>query len=103
MELTARRKTVTFDNDEFIRAETTIESLASLRAAFTKDGLVTAGNSSGINDGTASLVLANSAALETHKVNPLARIIAYGFGGCRRASWAWDQCPPVKWHWNERA
>jgi acetyl-CoA C-acetyltransferase len=81
LELTARRKTVTFDNDEFIRAETTTESLASLRAAFTKDGSVTAGNSSGINDGTASLVLANSAALETHKVNPLARIIAYGFGG----------------------
>ena len=81
LELSARRKTVTFDNDEFIRAETTIESLASLRAAFTKDGLVTAGNSSGINDGTASLVLANSAALETHKVTPLARIIAYGFGG----------------------
>ena len=81
LELTARRKTVTFDNDEFIRAETTTESLASLRAAFTKDGLVTAGNSSGINDGTASLVLANSAALETHKVTPLARIIAYGFGG----------------------
>jgi acetyl-CoA C-acetyltransferase len=81
VELTTRRKTVTFDNDEFIRPETTTESLASLRAAFTKDGLVTAGNSSGINDGTASLVLANSAALEIHKVNPLARIIAYGFGG----------------------
>ena len=81
LELTTRRKTVTFDNDEFIRPETTTESLASLRAAFTKDGLVTAGNSSGINDGTASLVLANSAALKTHKVNPLARIIAYGFGG----------------------
>ena len=81
LELTTRRKTVTFDNDEFIRPETTTESLASLRAAFTKDGLVTAGNSSGINDGTASLVLANSAALETHKVTPLARIIAYGFGG----------------------
>ena len=81
LKLTTRRKTVSFDNDEFIRAETTIESLASLRAAFTKDGLVTAGNSSGINDGTASLVLANSAALETHKVTPLARIIAYGFGG----------------------
>ena len=81
LELTTRRKTVTFDNDEFIRPETTTESLASLRAAFTKDGLVTAGNSSGVNDGTASLVLANSAALEIHKVNPLARIIAYGLGG----------------------
>ena len=81
VDLTKRRKIVTFDHDEFIRAESTAESLAGLRAAFAKDGLVTAGNSSGINDGTASLVLANAAAVGTHKVNPLARIVAYGFGG----------------------
>ena len=81
VDLTKRRKIVTFDHDEFIRAESTAESLAGLRAAFAKDGLVTAGNSSGINDGTASLVLANAAAVETHKANPLARIVAYGFGG----------------------
>ena len=72
---------MTFNRDEFIRAETTVESLAGLRAAFTKDGLVTAGNSSGINDGTASLVLANASVVEVNKVNPLARIVAYGFGG----------------------
>ena len=81
VDLIKRRKTVTFDHDEFIRAESTAESLAGLRAAFAKDGLVTAGNSSGINDGTASLVLANAAAVGTHKANPLARIVAYGFGG----------------------
>ena len=81
VDLTKRRKIVTFDHDEFIRAESTAESLAGLRAAFAKDGLVTAGNSSGINDGTASLVLANAAAVGTHKVVPLARIVAYGFGG----------------------
>jgi acetyl-CoA C-acetyltransferase len=81
LELTKRRKIVTFNRDEFIRAETTVESLAGLRAAFTKDGLVTAGNSSGINDGTASLVLANASVIEVNKVNPLARIVAYGFGG----------------------
>ena len=81
VDLTKRRKIVTFDHDEFIRAESTAESLAGLRAAFAKDGLVTAGNSSGINDGTASLVLANAAAVGTHKVHPLARIVAYGFGG----------------------
>jgi len=52
-----------------------------LRPAFTKDGLVTAGNSSGINDGTASLILANKDALKTHKAAALARIVAYGFGG----------------------
>ena len=81
LELTTRRKIVTFNRDEFIRAETTVESLAGLRAAFAKDGLVTAGNSSGINDGTASLVLANASVIEVNKVNPLARIVAYGFGG----------------------
>jgi acetyl-CoA C-acetyltransferase len=48
---------------------------------FAKDGLVTAGNSSGINDGTASLILANDDAVKTHKASPMARIVAYGFGG----------------------
>ncbi len=81
LELSQRRKTYIFETDEFIRAETTKESLSSLRPAFTKDGLVTAGNSSGINDGTAALVLANKDAMKTHIASPLARIVAYGFGG----------------------
>ncbi|MEL0098839.1 MAG: beta-ketothiolase BktB [Opitutae bacterium] len=81
VEIKQRRQLVTFDKDEYIRGETTAESLSGLRPAFAKDGLVTAGNSSGINDGTASLVLASDAAIKTHKVTPLARIVAYGFGG----------------------
>jgi len=81
LELTQRRKTIIFDRDEYIRGDTTNESLSGLRPAFTKDGLVTAGNSSGINDGTASLILANKDALKTHKAAALARIVAYGFGG----------------------
>ncbi|MFZ8924302.1 MAG: beta-ketothiolase BktB [Candidatus Puniceispirillaceae bacterium] len=81
LDLTQRRKTITFDRDEFIRGDTTNESLSGLRPAFAKDGLVTAGNSSGINDGTASLILANKDALKTHKAVALARIVAYGFGG----------------------
>ena len=76
-----RRQSVEFAVDEYIRAETTTDSLAGLRPAFAKDGAVTAGNSSGINDGTASLVLANGDAVKTHKATPMARIIAYGFGG----------------------
>ena len=75
------RKDIKFDSDEFIRGETTVESLANLRPAFAKDGLVTAGNSSGINDGTASIVLANSDSMTTHNAVPLARIVSYGFGG----------------------
>ena len=81
IELNQRRKTVTFNTDEFIRTETTIESLAALQPAFAKGGFVTAGNSSGINDGTASLVLASNDAVKAHKAIPIARIVAYGFGG----------------------
>jgi len=75
------RKDIKFDNDEFIRGETTVESLANLRPAFAKDGLVTAGNSSGINDGTASIVLADSNSITKHNAVPLARIVSYGYGG----------------------
>ena len=75
------RKDFKFDNDEFIRDETTVESLANLRPAFAKDGLVTAGNSSGINDGTASIVLADSDSITKHNAVPLARIVSYGYGG----------------------
>ena len=81
VEVKQRRQMVCFEKDEYIREDTTAESLASLRPAFAKDGVVTAGNSSGINDGTASLVLANTEAVKTHKAAPLARIVAYGFGG----------------------
>jgi len=81
--LTAKqgRKDIHFDSDEFIRGETTVESLANLRPAFAKDGLVTAGNSSGINDGTASLILADADKMASHNATPLARIVSYGFGG----------------------
>jgi len=75
------RKDFKFDNDEFIRGETTVESLANLQPAFAKDGLVTAGNSSGINDGTASIVLADSDSITKHNAVPLARIVSYGYGG----------------------
>jgi len=81
VEVRVKRQTLAFAEDEFIRPDTKPEDLASLRPAFQKDGLVTAGNSSGINDGTASLVLANARLAEQSGQTPLARIIAYGFGG----------------------
>ena len=62
IDVTERRKTICFDKDEYIRKETTMDSLAGLRPVFQKDGSVTAGNSSGINDGAAALVLANAKA-----------------------------------------
>ena len=75
------RKDIRFKSDEFIRSETTVESLANLRPAFARDGLVTAGNSSGINDGSASVILADAKKVASHNALPMARIVSYGFGG----------------------
>jgi acetyl-CoA C-acetyltransferase len=81
IEVTERRKTVVFEVDEYIRDDTTLENLEGLRPVFKKDGSVTAGNASGINDGAAALVLATASATEAHGASPMARIIGYGFGG----------------------
>ncbi|MCB0353231.1 MAG: acetyl-CoA C-acetyltransferase [Bdellovibrionales bacterium] len=72
---------VLFSEDEFLRPETTVESLSRLRPAFEKDGTVTAGNSSGINDGAAFVLLASEAAIERYELKPLARIAAYASAG----------------------
>ncbi len=66
---------IVFDKDEFMKPNTTIEALSQLKPAFKKDGSVTAGNSSGLNDGAAVLLLANEAAVKKYNLNPLARIV----------------------------
>ena len=73
------RKTITFDTDEHVRRDASLEGMASLRPVFQKDGTVTAGNASGINDGAASLVLANEESAKQTK--PMARIVSYGHAG----------------------
>ena len=70
-----------FDTDEHVRPDVTAEDLAGLRAAFRKDGTVTAGNASGINDGAAALVLMEAETARARGIAPLARIVAYGLGG----------------------
>lgn len=70
-----RRKTITFAADEGIRPETTLESLGALRPAFSREGLLTAGNSSQLSDGAAALVLASEAAVKAHGLRPLARLL----------------------------
>jgi acetyl-CoA C-acetyltransferase len=69
------------DTDEYPRAGTTVEKLASLRPAFTKDGTVTAGNASGINDGAAALVVAREEEARQAGRPPLARILSYACAG----------------------
>jgi acetyl-CoA acyltransferase len=70
-----------FEHDEFIKANTTLDGLAKLRPAFRKTGSVTAGNSSGLNDGAAALLLASDAGLKQHNLTPRARIVSMGVAG----------------------
>lgn len=81
VDIASRKTTISFDKDEYIRGETTQDKLGGLRAAFQKDGAVTAGNSSGINDGSAMLILASEQMVQQHGLKPLAKIVSYGFGG----------------------
>jgi acetyl-CoA C-acetyltransferase len=78
LELKTRKGTVVFDRDEHPRADATLEGMAKLRAAFKKDGSVTAGNASGINDGAAAVVLMEQGAAQTAGLKPMARLVAYG-------------------------
>ncbi|GGY53501.1 acetyl-CoA C-acetyltransferase [Parvularcula lutaonensis] len=76
-----RKGDIVFDKDEYIRAGTTAEKLAGLRPAFTKDGSVTAGNASGLNDGASALVLMSLEEAEKRGVTPLARIASFAHCG----------------------
>jgi 3-oxoadipyl-CoA thiolase len=73
-------KTAVFDKDEHPRLST-LEQLAALKPAFKKDGTVTAGNSSGINDGAAALLLASEAAVKKYGLKPMARVVSMGVAG----------------------
>jgi acetyl-CoA acyltransferase len=65
-----------FAQDEFVKPRTTLEGLAALKPAFRKDGSVTAGNASGLNDGAAAVLVASEAGLKAHGLKPLARIVS---------------------------
>ncbi len=81
VEVKTKRGTTTVEHDEHIRADTTPETLAKLQARFEKDGTVTAGNASGINDGAAAVAIASAAAAERAGLRPLARIVSGGVCG----------------------
>ena len=76
-----RKDSIIFDQDEFIRPETTLETLGKLRPAFTKEGTVTAGNASGLNDGAAALLLASEAGLKNNQLTPMVRIVGGAVAG----------------------
>jgi acetyl-CoA C-acetyltransferase len=79
--IASRKGDIVVDADEYIRAGTTIEAVAKLRPAFSKDGTVTAGNASGINDGAAALVVMTAEEAERRGLTPLARIASFATTG----------------------
>lgn len=76
-----KRKEVVFDTDEFVKQDSTLEGLAGLRTAFDKEGTVTAGNASGINDGAAALVVVEEETAKALGLTILARVRSYASGG----------------------
>jgi acetyl-CoA C-acetyltransferase len=82
VEITVKREKVAFDTDEHPKA-TSAEALAGLRTVFQKDGTVTAGNASGINDGAAAVVMARAEAAEAAGLKARARIVGYAHAGVR--------------------
>jgi acetyl-CoA C-acetyltransferase len=76
-----RKGDIIVDQDEYIRHGATLDSMSKLRAAFAKDGSVTAGNASGLNDGAAAMLLMSAAEAEKRGLTPLARIASYATAG----------------------
>jgi acetyl-CoA acyltransferase len=76
-----KKPALSFGEDEFLRPETTLEGLAALRPAFQRDGTVTAGNASGLNDGAAALLIADATAVAGYGLRPLARIVSSAVSG----------------------
>src|SRR5690625_1835956 len=91
VEIKSRKGPVTLNRDEGIRSDTTLESLAGLRPAFQKDGVLTAGNSSQISDGASALLVASEAAVERLGLTPMARILAGGWSAGE--SWRFPEAP----------
>jgi acetyl-CoA acyltransferase 2 len=81
VEVKTRKGSVAVQEDEHIKPDASVESLSSLRTSFKKDGTVTAGNASGINDGAASLLIAGQNAVQENQLKPIARIKSWAVAG----------------------
>jgi acetyl-CoA acetyltransferase family protein len=81
VELKSRKGVTLFERDDHLRPDTTLEGLAKLKPAFSKDGLVTAGNASGIVDGAAALVISDEETARKLEARPLGRIVSWGLAG----------------------
>jgi len=91
-----RKADVIVDRDEYPKPDTTLEALAKLRPAFAKDGTVTAGNASGINDGAAAVVVMTAAEAAKRGITPLARIVSWATSGVDPAVMGTGPIPATK-------
>ncbi len=87
---------VVFDTDEYVKAGTTLEKLAKLKPAFKKDGTVTAGNASGINDGAAAIIVASGEFVKANGLKPMMKIVATGSVGVDPALMGTGPIPSVR-------
>jgi acetyl-CoA C-acetyltransferase len=96
VEVKGKKGTVTVDTDEHIRPNVTTDDLAKLKPQFTKDGTVTAGNASGVNDAAAAVVLADSEFAGRHGHTPLGRLVAYSHAGVEPRIMGMGPAPAVR-------
>lgn len=97
LQIPARKGATLFDTDEHVRPDTDLETLAAMKPVFKRDGgSVTAGNSSGINDGAAALVLAGAAAVKAQGLKPLARLVGHAYAGVDPALMGMGPIPATK-------
>ncbi len=96
VELQSRKGTVVFDTDEHMRRDASMEGMAKLRPVFRKDGSVTPGNASGINDAAAAVVLMERAAAEAKGLKPMARLVGYALAGVEPKYMGIGPVPAVK-------
>ena len=95
IEIPSKKETIIFDTDEFVNRTSNLEKLAALRPAFKKDGTVTAGNASGINDAASFILLASEQAVKEFGLTPLAEIVATGQGGVDPAIMGMGPVPAI--------
>ena len=96
VEIPSRKGPTIVDKDDHLRPETTMEGLAKLAPVFKKDGVVTAGNASGIVDGAAALVLAGEAAAQARDVRPLGRIVSWASVGVEPTLMGMGPAPAIR-------
>ncbi len=96
VEIPSRKGTIVFDTDEHVRGDVTLDQLAKMKPAFKKDGVVTAGNASGINDGAAAVVLADAGRASALGLAPIARLVGYAHSGVEPAYMGIGPIPAVR-------